>query len=34
MNMKKINDKCDKCNGRGVDNNGDTCDHCGGAGQY
>ena len=29
-----INDKCDNCNGRGVDKNGDTCDHCGGAGQY
>mgnify|MGYP003654785375 CR=1 FL=1 len=32
--MKKINDKCDKCNGSGTDVNGDTCDHCGGAGQY
>ena len=29
-----IKDKCDNCNGRGQDKNGDTCDHCGGAGQY
>jgi len=32
--MKKIKDRCDKCNGSGHDNNGNTCDHCGGAGQY
>ena len=32
--MKKIKDRCDKCNGRGVDNNDDICDHCGGAGIY
>jgi len=29
-----IIDKCDKCNGSGQSNTGDTCDHCGGAGQY
>ena len=29
-----IKDICDKCKGRGVDDNDDTCDHCGGAGQY